>query len=121
MCFIEQGNSKMSLLGSLFSSRQKPVVIQTPLELVTYSAELASNQEAIGSILDAIRLITVNLGPGQQPSPEQNRQLLDIYLQLEQYLTTKEPLRTFTPEGLRRRLAEPLRNQLKGVANKPHA
>ncbi|HSE61806.1 MAG TPA: hypothetical protein VLA88_05950 [Candidatus Saccharimonadales bacterium] len=44
------------------------------------------------------------LKPGESLSPEQEKQLALVYLQLEQYLMTKEPLREFKQEELRQKI-----------------
>lgn len=101
----------MSFLTSLFgtSSRTQP---QTTLDAITYAAGLVSNPDSIDKMLDEVRFITADLAPGQQPSPEENATLLRVYLQIEHFLATQEPLRTFTKQELRARLAPELRTQI---------
>lgn len=111
----------MSLLGSLFGSSQKSVAIATPLELVTYAAGLVSNQAAIGPMLDIVRSITARLQPGQSPLPEDEEQLLDVYLQIESYLIAKEPLRSFTTEALRKRVSPALLTRIQNRQAQPPA
>lgn len=105
----------MSFFSSLLGAKRKKAIeggAQTTLDLIAYIAGLASNQLEIGPILDPVREITAQLSPGQQPSPNANQQLLHVYLQLEHYLVTKEPLRAFTKEALRKRIAAPLLAEL---------
>jgi hypothetical protein len=105
----------MSFFSSLLGSKQQHSEeggASTPLDLVTYVSGLASNQLEIGQILDTVREITATLKPSERPSSQDDKRLLGVYLQLEQYLTTKEPLRTFTKEELRKRISEPLLAEL---------
>jgi hypothetical protein len=102
----------MALFG-LFTRRETPSLnISTALDLVTYMASLVSNPDDIGTSLDTVRDITARLDPGESLSASDVDQLLGVYKQLEEYLTTKEPLRSFTKEELRRHIPEPLLNQL---------
>lgn len=104
----------MSLLRSFFGTpkQSKETAVQTSLELVTYAASLASNPDDISRYLDKVRDITARLGAAPPPGSKDESALLEVYLQLETYLTTKEPIRTFTASGLRKRLAAPLLAQL---------
>jgi hypothetical protein len=103
----------MSLLHSLFGGSQSSVKSsKTLLDLVTYTAGLASNSTDIDPALDKVRSITASLAPGQQPSAADNQVLTQVYLQIEQYLITKESLRTFTKQELRARIAPELRAQI---------
>ncbi|HSX28906.1 MAG TPA: hypothetical protein VLF60_05665 [Candidatus Saccharimonadales bacterium] len=103
----------MSFLKSLFGQQPATATqVRSVLDMVALTASLASNPTEIDPLLDKMRAITANLAPGQAPSPRDTEALLAIYLQLEQYMTTKEPLRTFTKEELRSRLTLELRQQL---------
>lgn len=102
----------MSLLRSLFSAQRETKTIETTLDMVTYAAGLASNPADIDPLLDRVRSITARLGPGQSPSAEDDQSLVDVYLQVEQYLTLKEPIRAFSKVGLRARLAPELRHRI---------
>ena len=109
----------MSFLDSLFGTSQKAKPLDTPLELVTYAAGLVSNQAAIGPTLDIVRSITARLSAGQVPPPEDENKLIDVYLELESYLTTKEPLRNFTTEDLRKRATPELLTRIQGRQTQP--
>lgn len=100
----------MSLFSSFFGEKRDTATTQIEgvLDLVTYTAGLASNPADINSLLDTVREITARLGPGQAPTAEDEKQLLGVYLELENYLTTKEPLRSFTRDELRKRIAPTL-------------
>ncbi len=78
------------------------------MDAVTYAAGLVSNSDAIDPILDNVRDITAKLQPGEAPSKEDIQSLINIYLQIEQYLVTKEAIRAFTKEDLRIRIDPPL-------------
>ena len=105
----------MSFITQLFAKTGQRTAISTPLELVNYAASLDSNPRAIDPILDRVRAITANLSPGQSVSSEQENSLLRVYLQLEAYLGTKEPLRTFPREELRKRLSAHLLERLQAI------
>ena len=100
----------MSFFASLFKQSQ-PNIINRPktiLDAVTYAAGLVSNSDAIDPILDDVRGITAKLQPGEVPSEEDTQALINTYLQIEQYLVTKEAIRAFAKEDLRIRLDPPL-------------
>ena len=100
----------MSFFASLFKQSQ-PNIINRPktiLDAVIYVAGLVSDSDAIDPILDGVRGITAKLQPGEAPSKEDAQSLINIYLQIEQYLVTKEAIRTFAKEDLRIRLDPPV-------------
>lgn len=102
----------MSLFGSLFKpARQSTRTIDNPLDLAVYAGSLASNPAAIDPILDQVRKITVHSGKDGL-SQEDESQLLRVYLDLENYLTTSDPIRTFTKQELRTRLSDGLSMKL---------
>lgn len=76
-------------------------------------ASLASRPNDIDSILDGLRGVTAAMRPGEALSEAQIRILVDVYMQLERYLTTADPLRVFTREELEARLAPDVRAYLK--------
>lgn len=76
----------------------------SPLEVVLYAANLATNPGDIDAILDEVRGITAQLAPGQPLNPEQERRLGAVYLQIEKYLVTQEPLRKLTQPEIRQRI-----------------
>ncbi len=102
----------MSLFGSLFGAKEHTSSIGSVLDLVTYAASLASNQDEIDPVLDKVRAISSRLGPGQMPAPTDEEVLLDVYMRIEDYLTTREPIRTFTKNELRVRLSPELLQRL---------
>lgn len=102
----------MSLLSSFFGTKPTSTGGGNALDLVTYTAGLASNPDDINPLLDKVRMVSARLKPGQAPSSTDEKELLVVYLQLENYLTTREPLRSFTKEELRKHLNGPLLTQL---------
>jgi hypothetical protein len=102
----------MSLFGTLFKRDTETADIKNVLDLVTYAAGLVSNPDDVGDSLDSVREITARLKPGEPLPTGDTDRLFDVYLQLEAYLTTKEPLRSFTKEELRMRIPESLLQQL---------
>ena len=103
----------MKLFGALFrESKATTQQIDNVLDMVTRAAGLASNQDMISPLLDPVRSITARVGNDQPLSGEDQQTLLGVYVQLEDYLTTKEPLRTFNKENLRSKLSASLKEQL---------
>jgi len=81
----------------------------TSLNIITYTAMLAANPNAIDDILDGARTISASMAPGAVPTEQAQRQLANVYLQLERYLISDEELQDFTKESLRRRITQALR------------
>jgi hypothetical protein len=82
----------------LFGHSQLPA---TSLDIVVLTAGMVSNTAAIDPILERMRILTAQLTPGQTLSPSDEQELRQIYLDIEHYLVTKEPLRSFTQDELR--------------------
>ena len=104
----------MSLFGNFFGKASQTSLsdAKTVLDMVTNTAGLASNSHDIDPILDDVRSVTSRLSPGEPPSAADNQQLIGVYLRLEEYLITSEPLRPFTKDELRKRLSDDLRRQV---------
>ena len=103
----------MSLFGSLFGNNQPAAqAVDSPLDLATYAGSLASNPTAVDPILDRVRKITATHTVGQGLTARDEAELLDVYLDLEAYLTSSDPIRTFTKEELRGRLSNELQTKL---------
>ena len=103
----------MSLFNSLFgSNKQQTAQISSVLELTNYAASLASNLAAIDPYLDEVRRVTANIKPHKALSADDTRSLITVYLHIEEYLMTKEPVRSFSKEGLRSRIVPDLRVQI---------
>jgi hypothetical protein len=98
-----------------YNKTQKTSGIASALDLVTYAAGLASNQTSFDTALDTVRMITSALEVGQVPSAEDDKKLLGVYLQVEQYLTISDPIRTFTKDELRTKFSVELCKQLNSL------
>jgi len=73
------------------------------LDSIMHIAALASNSRAIDPILDQLRMITANRTP-ENFTAQDRRALLAIYRQLEGYLVTSDPIRTYSRQELRSHL-----------------
>ncbi|HSX00928.1 MAG TPA: hypothetical protein VLF67_01685, partial [Candidatus Saccharimonas sp.] len=73
--------------------------------IIVYTAGLASKPREIDQPLNVLRSITAQLQPGQQPTGDGQRRLIGVYQELESYLATQEPLRSFDVAELRRMIA----------------
>jgi len=103
----------MPFLSQFFGKPQKPTTtLHSLLDVVNYTASLASNPKAIDTILDTVRLITSELQRDEPLSAHQQEELIKVYLNLERYLTSKEPLRAFRADELRRKFTPELLEQL---------
>lgn len=80
----------------------------TVIDMVVYTAGLVSNSREIDPLLDDVRTVTAKLDPGENPSPNDTKRLVSVYLKLEQYLIEKEAIRAFTQQELRRHLSPEL-------------
>ncbi len=100
----------MGFLSSLLGKSSAPAKPQSLLDSIVYMAGLVSAPASIDVALDQVRQVTSSLQPGQEPSVTQNQMLLKAYLQLEDYLTSREPLRTFSKEDIRQRLSPEVKN-----------
>ena len=76
----------------------------TPLDVVTYTASLASNPQEIDPLLDKVREVSSRLEPGQPLSAADEEILSSVYNELEHYLVEKERVRKFTLEDVRNRV-----------------
>lgn len=87
----------------------------TYLDVINYTAQIASNPADLDVALDKVREITSLQEPGKEMSASDKTKLVNVYLQIEKYLTTKEPLRKLTVEDLRARLPEDFQRALVGT------
>lgn len=78
----------------------------TPVDVIVYTAGLATNMQEIDPILDELRMLTASLKPGHTLTADQEKVLIKVYVGLEEYLTNQEPLRKLTQAELRQRLAD---------------
>jgi len=91
-----------SIWRRLFSHRTAQPV--TSLDIISYTAGMVSNPKNIDPALDKVRLLSAKLKPGEAPSAEDQAALRGVYLEIEKYLVTAEPLRTITRDDVRNRV-----------------
>lgn len=82
------------------------------VEVVSHIARMASDPSSIDTALDTIREISSVRGAGSKLTAADEARVRNVYLQIEEYLTTKEPLRQYTVEDLRSQLPEKFRQTL---------
>ena len=87
----------------------------SPIDVVITMSQLISNPAVIDPELDKIRAITAQ-GKTGQLSTTDRATIQSVYLAVEDYLLTKEPLRSFTREELRADLPAEFLNSLKNVS-----
>ncbi|HRJ06492.1 MAG TPA: hypothetical protein PK096_02270 [Candidatus Saccharibacteria bacterium] len=102
----------MSLFGSLFHDTESKQEVKNVLDLVTYTASLASNPTEVDSLIDQVRKVTATHAAQNTLSPAEEATLIHVYLGLERYLTTRDPIRTYTKDELRGRLNPDLLTKL---------
>lgn len=95
-----------------FTSNQQSEIMTTALDLATTAAGFASNQGYIEPLLYKIKQITSRASSGSLLSPESEAALFNIYLQIEKYLITSDPIRTFNKDELRNKASNGLRSRL---------
>lgn len=104
----------MSFFSSLFGGeKQSTAQVGTMLELTNYAASLASNMGSVDPFLDEVRRITATTAqPQGSLSADDSRSLINVYLQIEDYLVNKEPIRSFSRDELRVHIIPELRQQI---------
>lgn len=79
------------------------------VDIAIYASNMVSNVQDVDVIMDRVRQITADRQPGQALSPEEDAQLMQVYLSLERYLLEQEAVRVFTKDSLRQTIADGLR------------
>src|SRR5690349_6639620 len=92
-----------------FTSKQQSEVMTTALDLANTAAGFASNQSDIEPLLYRIKQISNQPSSGMLLTSENEAALFSIYLQIEKYLMTSDPIRTFSKEELRNKVSRGLR------------
>lgn len=87
-------------------SRERLSASASYTDVVYYASQLISNPKEIDVHLDKFRLVTSRLKPNQELSSQDKKTLVDVYLTIEDYLTTKEPIRKLSRDDIRQRLPE---------------
>jgi hypothetical protein len=82
------------------------------VDVVIGAAQLVSKFSDIDESLDDVRMITARQGQSTELAPADKDKLFDLYLYIENYLSTKEALHKFTKEGLRSGLPETFTQEL---------
>lgn len=76
----------------------------TFIDAVIYASQQVSNPVAIDSVLDDLRIVTASMQKGTKLTQDKIDVLMRVYLQIEAYLESKEPIRNITATGLRARM-----------------
>ena len=71
------------------------------IDRIVYTASLATRSEDVDGMLDALRVITSQVNRDDPVSDSRKKDMADIQRQLEQYLLTKEKVRSYTPDSLK--------------------
>jgi len=100
------------------ASPQQGEIMTTALDLANTAASFASNQNDIEPFLYQIKQASSLPSSGALLSPENEAMLFDIYLQIEKYLMTSDPIRTFNKEELRNKASRGLRARLEEYERK---
>ena len=95
-----------------FSSQQQSEIMTTALDLAKTAAGFASNQNDIEPLLYKIKQISNQPSSGTLLTQGDEATLFNIYLQIEHYLMTADPIRTFNKDELRGKASRGLRARL---------
>ena len=101
-----------------FGSKQQTEIMTTALDLARTASGFASNQHDIEPLLHKIKQISSQPSSGALLSSEDEATLFSIYLQIEKYLMTADPIRTFNKEELRGKASRGLRARLEDYERK---
>ena len=101
----------MVVFKNLMSQRQ-PEIMTNALDLAKTAAGFASNQSAIEPLIAETKQISNQSYFGSQLSHADEEALFNIYLQIEKYLMTADPIRAFNKEELRNKASVGLRARL---------
>lgn len=94
------------------ASPQQAEIMTTALDLANTAAGFASNQNDIEPLLYQIKQASNTPSSGTMLSSENEAALFNIYLQIEKYLMTSDPIRTFNKDELRNKASKGLRARL---------
>jgi hypothetical protein len=107
----------MVIFKNLFGGSQQSEIMTTALDLATTAASFASNTRDIEPLLHEIQVISHQLPPGALLTSEEEQSIFAIYLKLEHYLITSDPIRKFDKEELRNKASRGLRARLEAYEN----
>jgi len=100
----------MVVFKNFFGTSQQSEIMTTALDLAMSAASLASNPTDIESLTGQIDLIAERSSTMLSPKDEET--LFDIYLQIEHYLLTSDPIRKFNKIELRSKASRGLHARL---------
>jgi hypothetical protein len=86
-------------LKRLFGNREEEAATST--DIIIYVAEMTSDKHKIDPYLDDMRAVTARKKLTEALNSEDQRVLRDVYLKIEDYLVTGDPLRKFDRDKLR--------------------
>ncbi len=93
-----------SFAASTRHKQEHLVSSSTPVDIVVYTASLASQPQDVDPILDGLRIVTARMGA--ELGPADIEELASIYRHLEDYLITQERLRVYTRQEIRGQIRE---------------
>lgn len=102
----------MAFLKNFFGSQKTVEVATNILNLITTVASLASNPKDIDPMLDKVRTISAQLPKESALSKKDEAVLLEVYLEIEEYLMTSDPIRTYSQQELRGKASKELLTRL---------
>jgi hypothetical protein len=102
----------MVIFKNFFGSSQQSEIMTTALDLATTAAGFASNKNDIAPLLYELKLVSSRSSSGGLLTQQDEEAIFDIYLKLENYLTTADPIRKFDRTELRNKASRGLRARL---------
>jgi hypothetical protein len=100
-CILLQAGYAHNFIGVTTLEKAGDTHEVSSVDIIVYAAGLVSNRAEIEKTLDTMRTITARFGSGRSMSAEDQRQLREAYLEIERYLTTRDPAQRFTAADLR--------------------
>jgi hypothetical protein len=88
-------------IGRPRGAEVKSGVPVTSMDIIIYAADKASDRSKLETFLDDMRLVTSHVHPGEVPNAEDQKKLKGVYLSIESFLVSSDPLRTFKQGELR--------------------
>jgi hypothetical protein len=108
----------MVVFKSFFGTSNQSEIMTSALDLATSAAGYASNTSEIESLIHETKLISSQISSAGLLTAEDEEALFDIYLKLERYLATADPIRKFDKAELRSKASKGLRSRLEAYENK---
>lgn len=106
----------MVVFKNFFGTSHESEIMTTALDLAKAAAGLASNPSDIDALIHDIQQISSK--PQALLSQKDEETLFDIYLQIEHYLMTSDPLRKFDKAELRSKASQGLHMRLEAYENR---